>query len=325
MGPTPRPEGLRRAAEGPDLILLDVRLPDGDGLEVCTRLKADPATAMTPVLLLSDTLLYGEDRAKALAAGASGALPKSSDHAELLALISALLRAGRSERELIRARYGVSERLREQAAELERLCDATIEGWARALELRDHATEGHSRRVTELTARVASRMGLSDLEMVRLKRGALLHDIGKVGVPDAILNKPGPLDAAEWVVMRKHPELAYDLLRPIEFLQGSLDIPRSHHERWDGTGYPDGLSGEEIPLTARIFAAADIYDALSHDRPYRRAWNPGQVKEYISSLSGQSPRSESDRRHRLAALKLNFTQPVVEPGPATGCPEDSLD
>ena len=241
---------------------------------------------MTPVLLLSSTLLHGEARARALGAGASAALPKSTEPQELLAVISALLRAGRSEKELVRARLGMGERLREQAAELGRVCDATIEGWARALELRDHETEGHSRRVTELTLRVARGMGLNPAELVSLRRGALLHDIGKVGVPDAILNKPGPLDDAEWRVMRQHPELAYHLLRPIEFLRPSLDIPYSHHERWDGRGYPRGLRGEEIPLTARIFTAADIYDALSHDRPYRAAWPEEQVRDYIRSLSG---------------------------------------
>ncbi len=279
-------EGLLRASEGHDLILLDVRLPDGNGLELCRSLKADPATAMTPVLLLSGTLLHGEDRAKALAAGASAALPKLADPAELLAVISALLRARRSERELIRERLAMGERLREQAAELGRVCDAAIEGWARALELRDHETEGHSRRVAEMTARIARKMGLSEHEVMRLRRGALLHDIGKVGVPDAILRKPGPLDDEERSVLRRHPEVGYGLLRPIEFLRSSLDIPLRHHERWDGGGYPGGLKAEEIPLAARIFAAADIYDALSHDRPYRKAWEPARVREHIRSLAG---------------------------------------
>ena len=279
-------EGFRRAPEGHDLILLDVRLPDGDGLDLCRRLKADPGTAMIPILLLSGTLVRGEDRARALAAGASAALPKLADPEEILAVIVALLRARQSERELIRERLAMGERLRDQAAELGRVCDATIEGWARALELRDHETEGHSRRVAELTVRVARHMGIAEADLIHLRRGALLHDIGKVGVPDAILNKPGPLDDAEQLVLRRHPEVGHGLLRPIEFLRDSLDIPLRHHERWDGGGYPGGLGGEEIPLAARIFAAADIYDALSHDRPYRPAWEPARVREYIRSLAG---------------------------------------
>ena len=218
-------EGVRRASEGPDLILVDARLPDGDGFEFCRRLRADPATSMIPILMLSGTLIDAEDRARARAAGASAALTKTCEHQELLVVISAMLAARRSERELMRARQAMGERLRAQSAELEQVCDATIEGWARALELRDHETEGHSRRVAELTMRVARRMGLGEAELVHLRRGALLHDIGKVGVPDAILNKPGPLDEREWGLMRRHPELAYNLLRPIDFLRGSLDIP----------------------------------------------------------------------------------------------------
>ena len=279
-------EGARMALDDPDLILLDIRLPDSDGLEVCRRLKADPSTATTPIIILSSSLLYGDDRANALAAGASAALPKSSEPQELLAVIEAMLRARKSDLELIRARLGMGERLREQAIELERLCDATIEGWARALELRDHETEGHSRRVAELATKVGRRMGLDEAELLHLRRGALLHDIGKVGVPDAILNKSGPLDEAEWKVMRTHPELADHLLRPIEFLRTSLAIPLAHHERWDGSGYPGGLAGEDIPLSARIFAAADIYDALSHDRPYRPGWPENEVKDHLRSLAG---------------------------------------
>ena len=241
---------------------------------------------MIPILLLSGTLIKGEDRARALTAGASAALSKLTDPEELLAVISALLRASQIERELIRERLAMGERLREQAAELGRICDSTIEGWARALELRDHETEGHSRRVAELATRIARKMGLDKHEIVPLRRGALLHDIGKVGVPDAILNKPGLLNEMEQAVLRRHPEVGYRLLHPIEFLQDALDIPLCHHERWDGSGYPNGLRGEQIPVTARIFAAADIHDALSFDRPYRNAWDADRVREHMRSLAG---------------------------------------
>jgi putative nucleotidyltransferase with HDIG domain len=164
--------------------------------------------------------------------------------------------------------------------------DTTIEGWAAALDLRDEETQGHSRRVTDLAVKLATRLGVSEADRVRIKRGALLHDIGKMGVPDAILSKPGPLDEAEWAVMKQHPSLAHQLLSGTPFLRDALDIPYGHHERWDGTGYPRGLAGESIPLAARIFAVVDVYDALSSDRPYRAAWPRDRVLAHLRAESG---------------------------------------
>ncbi|WP_422931183.1 HD domain-containing phosphohydrolase [Singulisphaera sp. PoT] len=164
--------------------------------------------------------------------------------------------------------------------------DATIEGWAHALDLRDKETEGHSRRVTEMTIQLARAMGLDDDEIVQIRRGALLHDIGKLGIPDAILLKPGPLDDNEREIMQRHPVYAHEWLSPVTFLRPALDIPYCHHEKWDGTGYPRGIKGHEIPLSARIFAAVDIWDALRSDRPYRPAWPESRVVEHIKSLSG---------------------------------------
>jgi putative nucleotidyltransferase with HDIG domain len=177
--------------------------------------------------------------------------------------------------------------LEQSNAELSLAYDATIEGWARALDLRDHATEGHSRRVTDTTLRLARMLGVPAEELVHVRRGALLHDIGKMAVPDAILLKPAQLTAEEWVVMRRHPRLAYELLAPIEFLRPALDIPHAHHERWDGIGYPHGLRGEEIPLAARIFAVADVFDALTSDRPY---WGARSREEAIDHIRAQSGR-----------------------------------
>lgn len=179
------------------------------------------------------------------------------------------------------------EKVQQANAELCQAYDATIEGWARALDLRDHETEGHSRRVTELTMQIAARMGFGAEELVYIRWGALLHDIGKMGIPDAILRKPGPLDEQEWAIMRTHPTLAFELLRPISFLASALDIPWCHHEKWDGTGYPRGLRGKEIPLAARIFAVVDVYDALTGDRPYRAAWSHERALSYIREQSGR--------------------------------------
>jgi PAS domain S-box-containing protein/putative nucleotidyltransferase with HDIG domain len=171
--------------------------------------------------------------------------------------------------------------------ELRAAYDATIEGWSRALDLRDKETEGHSRRVTELSLRLARAMGRPEEELVHIRRGALLHDIGKMGVPDAILQKPGALTDEEWARMRQHTVFAADLLAPIHFLKPALAIPAAHHERWDGSGYPMGLSGDAIPLAARIFAVADVYDALTSDRPYRSAWSHDEAIAYIRKEAGR--------------------------------------
>jgi PAS domain S-box-containing protein/putative nucleotidyltransferase with HDIG domain len=165
--------------------------------------------------------------------------------------------------------------------------DATIEGWGRALELKDNQTEGHSRRVTDLTLRLAKRLGVHDADLVHIRRGALLHDIGKMGIPDRILLKEGELDADEWEIMRSHPRLAYELLLQVDFLREALDIPYAHHERWDGSGYPRGLEGVEIPLAARIFAVADVYDALTSERPYWPAWTRQRALEYVRDQAGR--------------------------------------
>jgi PAS domain S-box-containing protein len=164
--------------------------------------------------------------------------------------------------------------------------ETTLEGWSAALDLRDKETEGHTQRVTNLTLRLAEAMRLGERERVHMRRGALLHDIGKMGIPDRILLKPDQLTEEEWEIMRQHPTYAYNLLSPISYLRPALDIPYCHHEKWDGTGYPRQLKGEAIPLSARIFAVADVWDALCSDRPYRLAWTKEKALEHIKSLSG---------------------------------------
>lgn len=164
--------------------------------------------------------------------------------------------------------------------------DKTIEGWSRALDLRDKETEGHSRRVTAMTYKLANQMGIKQPDLAHICRGAMLHDIGKVAIPDNILLKPGPLTDDEWITMRRHPLIAVELLASIDHLAPALDIPRSHHEKWNGMGYPNSLAGEDIPLAARLFAVVDVYDALTSDRPYRRAWSQTDAMKYISEQSG---------------------------------------
>ncbi len=172
--------------------------------------------------------------------------------------------------------------------ELSLAYDATIEGWSRALDMRDRVTEGHTRRVTEIALYLARAIGMSEADLVHMRRGILLHDMGKMGIPDTILLKKGPLTEEEWKIMRMHTQYAFEMLAPINYLRPALDIPGCHHEKWDGTGYPRGLKGEQIPLAARIFAVVDVYDALSSDRPYRKAWTKKKVVQYILDGKGKS-------------------------------------
>jgi putative nucleotidyltransferase with HDIG domain len=178
------------------------------------------------------------------------------------------------------------EGLQQANLELALAYEATIEGWSRALDLRDKKTEGHTQRVTQMAVKLARAFGLHDAELVQVRWGALLHDIGKMGIPDGILHKPISLADEEWEAMKKHPTFAYELLAPIGFLRLALDIPYCHHEKWDGSGYPRGLKGDQIPLVARIFAVVDVWDALRSDRPYRLGWPEEKVLQHILASSG---------------------------------------
>ena len=188
--------------------------------------------------------------------------------------------------------------------------DETIEGWSRALDLRDKETEGHSRRVTEMTLRLGRLAGMSEAELVHVKRGALLHDIGKMGIGDDILLKPDRLTPAEWEIMKEHPVYAHELLSPVAFLRPALDIPYCHHEKWDGSGYPRGLKEHQIPLAARLFAVVDVWDALRFDRPYREAWPADRVRDHILAQSGTHFDPE--------AVELFLKALEIEPATAAG-------
>jgi len=265
----------------PDVILLDVMMPGMNGFEVCRRIRSEKQLAEIPILFLTalddrQSLLSG------LEAGADEFISKPFDRYELRARLLGITRLNRF--------HKLSEErsnLEHAHAELKAAYEATIEGWSRAMDLRDRETEGHTQRVTQLTLKLAEAAGMEHNELVHIRRGALLHDMGKLGIPDAILLKPDKLTDDEWAFMRRHPQLAYDMLHPIEYLRPALDIPFCHHEKWDGTGYPRKLKGNEIPLAARIFAIVDVWDAVTSDRPYRPAWQKEVALMYLQEQSGK--------------------------------------
>ena len=299
-------EALVQAMEiRPDLALMDIMLGEGlDGIETATLLREQ---VNIPIIYLTANV---DNRTvqRAKITEPYGYLIKPFEERELATTIEMALYKHSTEQELNRYRTQLESLVAERTAKLvqanqqlqaemaERIeaqrqlrqaYDETLAGWARALELRDTETAGHSQRVTELTVRLAAAMGLSKQEMIHIRRGCLLHDIGKMGVPDGILLKPGRLTEHEWQIMQQHPQLAYEMLHSITYLQPALDIPLYHHERWDGAGYPKGLKGEEIPLAARLFAVVDVWDAVLSERPYHQAWSQERALQLIEEEAGR--------------------------------------
>ncbi len=268
------PSALVKAEElCPDVILLDVMMPGMDGFEVTRRLRSIPKLADVPILIVT-TLDDSESRVKGLEAGADDYITKPIERIELRARLRTITRLNRY------------RRIQNALQELQDSYEATLRGWVFALDLRDKETEGHSQRVTQLTVELARAMKLPETEIAHIRRGALLHDIGKIGIPDAILHKPDRLTEQEFAVIKRHPDYANEMLRDVVFLQPALDIPYCHHEKFDGSGYPRGLKGEEIPLAARMFAVVDVWDALRSDRPYRPSWPASKVRSYIRENEG---------------------------------------
>lgn len=276
------PQALQWAKEFlPDVILLDVMMPGMTGFEVCQQIRSDPQVAEIPIVMLT-ALDDRESLLSALKAGADDFISKPIDRYELRARLLGITRLNRYKK-LLQERT----KLQEANERLLAAYEATIATLSNALDLRDRETEGHSRRVAELTVQLAQESNISEEEITHLRRGALLHDVGKIGIPDSILHKPDRLTDHEWVFMRQHPQFAYGMLYPIEYLRPALDIPYNHHEKWDGTGYPRGLKGKDIPLAARLFAIVDVWDALTSDRPYRPAWSTQDALMYIRDQSGR--------------------------------------
>src|SRR5688572_4083860 len=265
----------------PDIILLDVMMPGMDGFEVCRRIRATPSIAEIPVIMLT-ALDDKKSLMSGLEAGADDYLTKPYDRYELLARLMGITRLNRY-RKLVDERSNTEE----THAQLLIAYEATIDGWSHALDLRDRETEGHSQRVAKLTVQLATLAGVPQDEIIHIRRGALLHDIGKLAIPDSILLKPSALSEEEWALMKKHPQYANEMISSIEYLKPALDIPYCHHEKWDGSGYPRGLKGEEIPFAARLFAVVDVWDALTSNRPYRPAWTTEKTFEHIQNESGK--------------------------------------
>ena len=265
----------------PDLILLDVMMPDITGYQVCQRVRQNRDIAEIPIIILT-ALDDHKSMLLALEAGADDFLSKPFDRHELRARVAGIMRLNRY------------QKLNDERTNLEKAhvkllnaYDATILGWSKAVTLRDQETEEHNQRVAKISVALAEKIGLQGKDLRYIKWGALLHDIGKIGISDTILLKNGKLTPEEWILMQKHPQLAFDMLKDISYLRPSIDIPYCHHEKWDGSGYPRGLKGTEIPLSARIFAFADVWDALLSDRPYRKAWTREKTLTYIKQETGK--------------------------------------
>ena len=241
----------------PELMLLDVKMPKLDGFEVCRQLKNNPETRLTPIVLVT-ALSATEDRIRGIEAGADDFLNKPFDRSELLALVRSLLS------------------LKAYTDELER-AETVLFALARSIEGRDPYTGGHCERLSDYSSRLGERLGLPEDQVMALRRAGTVHDIGKVAVPDAILLKPGRLTEEEMNIMKTHPVVGEQICAPLKTFRLVLPIIRHHHEKLDGTGYPDGLKGEEIPLTARILTIVDVYDALTTERPYRRALSTAEA------------------------------------------------
>ncbi|NJD26950.1 MAG: response regulator [Chloroflexi bacterium] len=237
--------------EMPDLMLLDVGLPRRNGFEVCRRLRADPRTVALPIILVTGRG-SSQDVVAGLDAGADDFVRKPYDQAELMARIRSVLRLARVTAEMAGAQ-------------------GVIAALANAVEAKDATTEHHCQRLAGFAHRLGAEIGLDPAQLRAVIYGAMLHDVGKIGIADAILRKPGPLDAAEWAQMRQHPVIGERICEPLAIAERFGLIIRHHHERWDGGGYPDGIRGEAIPIGARIVGLVDAFDAMTHDRPYQAA------------------------------------------------------
>ncbi len=291
----------RATAFLPDLILLDIQMPGIDGFETCRRLKFNPLTRDIPVLFLS-AISDTPEKVEGFRAGAVDYITKPIQYEELLARISTQLHIMELTRSLKQANEDLEKRVALRTTELNRSNRDIIFALAKALQLRDHESSDHCERVSYWTVRFCRELGFSQDRLVNIARGALLHDIGKIGIPDAILLKTGKLNPEEWLVMQTHPAQARQIIASIPSLVPAIDIPWNHHENWDGDGYPRGLKSLEIPEFVRIFTIVDFWDASSTDRTYRPAMTPPQTQQCLYEA----------RRAKLDPTLLDRYLPVLE-------------
>jgi len=258
----------------PDLIILDIMLPGMDGYEVCSKIRANSSLSEIPIMMVT-SLEDRESRLRGFRAGAEFFISKPFDTIELQTRVRTVTQLNR---------------YRHLQEELEHAYDLTLEGLVKALGVRHKESESHTRHLVMVTEKLARRMGYPESGIPHLKRGALLHDVGKIGIPDAIHLKEGPLNSEEKREMQRHPTLVYEMLKHIDYLGPALEIAYCHHEKWDGTGYPRGLKGEEIPYSARLFAIVDVWEALGNDRFYRpegqKSWPTETIIAYLRDQSG---------------------------------------
>jgi putative two-component system response regulator len=253
-------------SDRPDIFILDITMPDVDGVEICRQIKTDPATHLTPVIHITG-LTTREQRIRALTAGSDDFVGKPFDIEEMLLRVRSLLRTKHLTDHLVSS-------------------EAVVVALARTVEARDQYTEKHLLRVADRSVAVARRVGMSDQEVESVRLGGLLHDLGKIAVPDGVLLKPGPLDRSEFALVRKHPEIGAEIVRPLRAFESPEPVVLHHHEHFDGTGYPYGLRGSAIPLAARVVAVADSFDAMTTDRPYRAAMAPQDAFQRLEDGRG---------------------------------------
>jgi putative two-component system response regulator len=288
----------------PDLVLLDVLMPGLSGFDVCRKIKQDPESRLTPVILITG-LSATEDRVRGIEEGADDFLMRPVERTELVARVRSLLRSKAHTDELERA-------------------ESVLFALALSIEAKDPYTEGHCARLSDYAVRLGTRLGLSQENCTALRLAGIVHDIGKVGIPDSILLKPGPLNEDEWKIMKAHPVIGERICAPLKSFGLVLPIIRHHHEKFDGSGYPDGLQGQEIPFTARVLQIVDVYDALVTDRPYRRAlpaaealeimkhevekgwWDPGIFYQFSGLTEVASARAD------IGSETITFWSPVVQ-------------